>query len=384
MTFSSLYSGKLVLAPMVRSGEIPTRLMALKYGADLVWSPEIVDKKLIKCERVVNEPLGTIDYLEKGGNTKFPGKSNLVFRTLPRKEKGKLIFQLGTANPELAVKAAKIVAGDVDGIDLNAGCPKPFSTHSGMGAALLSTPDLLESILKELVTNVGDSYKIPISVKIRLLDDKDSKPTVDLVHRLCKTGISNLTLHCRTRDMRNRQSPIRTFLPDIIEACRSHKVNFIINGALRNRVEFEEFQNTYGEDIGGMIAEGAECNPTCFSHKPLPWNQVIPEFISIAQSVDNYPGNTKYILLNQLPGKSPFYQKFAQCKSHEQLMEISNTVGEVGNKVLQKYLTKDVLLNPEQEQTDEPKKSSPESKRGTEHLDSFPQKKQKLEATQVA
>jgi tRNA-dihydrouridine synthase 2 len=31
------YRGKVVLAPMVRSGECPSRLMALKYGADLVW-----------------------------------------------------------------------------------------------------------------------------------------------------------------------------------------------------------------------------------------------------------------------------------------------------------------------------------------------------------
>lgn len=31
------YRGKLVLAPMVRSGELPTRLLALHYGADLVW-----------------------------------------------------------------------------------------------------------------------------------------------------------------------------------------------------------------------------------------------------------------------------------------------------------------------------------------------------------
>lgn len=28
---------KCVLAPMVRTGELPTRLLALKYGADLVW-----------------------------------------------------------------------------------------------------------------------------------------------------------------------------------------------------------------------------------------------------------------------------------------------------------------------------------------------------------
>ena len=31
------YRGKVVLAPMVRSGELPTRLLALEYGADLVW-----------------------------------------------------------------------------------------------------------------------------------------------------------------------------------------------------------------------------------------------------------------------------------------------------------------------------------------------------------
>jgi tRNA-dihydrouridine synthase 2 len=31
------YRGKVVLAPMVRSSELPTRLVALKYGADLVW-----------------------------------------------------------------------------------------------------------------------------------------------------------------------------------------------------------------------------------------------------------------------------------------------------------------------------------------------------------
>jgi tRNA-dihydrouridine synthase 2 len=31
------YRNCVVLAPMVRSGELPSRIMALKYGADLVW-----------------------------------------------------------------------------------------------------------------------------------------------------------------------------------------------------------------------------------------------------------------------------------------------------------------------------------------------------------
>ena len=35
------YRGKVVLAPMVRSGECPNRLLALKYGADLVWGKSL-------------------------------------------------------------------------------------------------------------------------------------------------------------------------------------------------------------------------------------------------------------------------------------------------------------------------------------------------------
>ena len=36
MTLS--YSNKLILAPMVRAGRLPMRLLALRYGADLVYS----------------------------------------------------------------------------------------------------------------------------------------------------------------------------------------------------------------------------------------------------------------------------------------------------------------------------------------------------------
>jgi tRNA-dihydrouridine synthase 2 len=50
---------------------------------------------------------------------------------------------MGTASPELALEAALKVKNDVAAIDINCGCPKHFSVHAGMGAALLRTPDLL-------------------------------------------------------------------------------------------------------------------------------------------------------------------------------------------------------------------------------------------------
>lgn len=35
---SSMFQSKVILAPMVRIGKLPTRLLALDYGADLVYT----------------------------------------------------------------------------------------------------------------------------------------------------------------------------------------------------------------------------------------------------------------------------------------------------------------------------------------------------------
>lgn len=48
------YENKLILAPMVRVGTLPMRLLALSYGADLVYTEEIIDWKLAKSERRIN------------------------------------------------------------------------------------------------------------------------------------------------------------------------------------------------------------------------------------------------------------------------------------------------------------------------------------------
>lgn len=48
------YGSGLHLAPMVRIGTCPTRLIALESGANLVWGPEIVDKAIIGSTREVD------------------------------------------------------------------------------------------------------------------------------------------------------------------------------------------------------------------------------------------------------------------------------------------------------------------------------------------
>lgn len=339
----SMYTGKICLAPMVRSGELPMRLMSLQYGADLVWSPEIIDRKIRLCTRVENPKLGTIDFVDASR----PGpKTPIIFRTKRSVEKGKLIFQLGSADPAIAVEGALKVIGDVDGIDLNCGCPKPFSVHGGMGAALLSNPDLLTLILRNLVEKVGTPFKKPISAKIRLMDASDSQPTLDLVEKICETGIANLTVHCRTREMRNREEPIRRFVDGIFKVTKKHNVSLIINGAFRCKKEFLHFRKGLNNpELGGMIAEAAESNPTVFSDTPKAWKLSAAEFIDTCISVDNHPSNTKYVLLNQIPGKSEYYKKFSKAKSNDEMKLIADTFEDDGEKIHIRTMQKDKLYD---------------------------------------
>lgn len=356
---------------MVRSGELPLRLMALKHGADLVWLPEIIDKKMRMCTRVENAELGTVDFVEHDKDGK---RKALIFRTDRAAEAGRLIFQLGSADPDIAVEAALKVVDDVDGVDLNCGCPKPFSTHAGMGAALLSTPTLLTLILRNLVDKVGKPHGKPISAKIRLLDAADARPTLDLVEQICLTGITNLTVHCRTRDMRNRQMPIRDFVGQIYQVVQRHGVSLVINGGFACKREFVEFQRLVGNDqIGGMMAEAAESNPTVFRDVPLPWREAIPEFVRTCIACDNHPSNTKYIMLNQLPGKSKFYQQVCKVKDNHKFLEIAETIGDEGNTIFIRVLQKDRQYTAEEYEA-----RFPRTKRAASEEPAFGEKKQKL------
>lgn len=48
------YGNKIVLAPMVKVGTLPTRLLALRYGADIVYTEELIDWRILKSERRIN------------------------------------------------------------------------------------------------------------------------------------------------------------------------------------------------------------------------------------------------------------------------------------------------------------------------------------------
>lgn len=325
------YRGKIVLAPMVRSGELPSRLLALHYGADLVWGPETVDRSMIGTTQHINPRSGCIEWTRP--QTKHAHstvqedddvKESIIFRVDPDRESSKFIFQIGTNDPERAVAAATLVAPFCAGIDVNAGCPKPFSTDGGMGAALLTTEsgDLLVRILAALVQHVGIPHEIGISVKIRLLSTPEETST--LVHKLCGTGITGLTIHCRTRPMRPRERAIREQLRMIGEICHSHGVACLMNGDVVSRDEGHKLATEFGVD-GAMIATAAEANSSVFLSEEKGgkkgWREVVTQYMRYALEVENKWGNTKFLLSQLMPGRDPAYVKVTQSKNYVACIE---------------------------------------------------------------
>lgn len=60
-----------------------------------VWGEEIIDRRLLSCERVYNEKLKTVDYIVND-------RKVLVFRTNDF-EKGRVVFQMGTGCRSLSL-----------------------------------------------------------------------------------------------------------------------------------------------------------------------------------------------------------------------------------------------------------------------------------------
>ena len=49
-----MHSGKVIVAPMVRVCTLPFRLLAIDYGADLVYTEETIDFKMLRSVKKDN------------------------------------------------------------------------------------------------------------------------------------------------------------------------------------------------------------------------------------------------------------------------------------------------------------------------------------------
>ncbi|KAJ9578807.1 hypothetical protein L9F63_004957 [Diploptera punctata] len=297
---------------MVRIGTLPMRLLALDYGADIVYCEELIDWKLLRSERRENPVLGTVDFVDKTDGT-------IVFRTCSR-EKRHVVFQLGTCDPQRALKVAKLVENDVAAIDVNMGCPKEFSVKGGMGSALLTQPQKAFEILKTLVEGVC----IPVTCKIRILPDLDN--TLALCKFLESSGIIALTVHGRTKEERPQHPNHNDFIKAVSESV---SIPVIANGGSKEIEKYEDIGKFCEETkcTSVMLARAAQWNCSIFRKDGLlPLDEVISSYLRYSVDYDNSPANTKYCIQNMLKElqETPRGKKFLEAQTLQQMCALWN------------------------------------------------------------
>lgn len=162
------------LAPMAGVTDLPYRVLAREYGADLVVSEMVSAQALVYQNQRTLRMLAIHD------------------------EERPCAIQLFGHNPEVMAEAAKIVYEQVrpDMIDLNFGCPTPKVVKNGDGAALLKEPSLLAKIALAVVRAVP----VPVTAKIRLGWDQESVNCLEVSRLLEEAGVHWITVHARTRE----------------------------------------------------------------------------------------------------------------------------------------------------------------------------------------
>jgi tRNA-dihydrouridine synthase B len=95
----------------------------------------------------------------------------------------------------MIAECAKYLEQYADMIDINMGCPVNKVVKGTDGCALMRNPDLAEEIVKE----VKNTIKIPLSVKFRLGYTFDEMNFVEFGGWMQEAGADFITIHGRTR-----------------------------------------------------------------------------------------------------------------------------------------------------------------------------------------
>jgi tRNA-dihydrouridine synthase 2 len=131
---SDLFRRSVCLAPMVRAGTLPLRLLAIDHGADLAWTEEIIASKLEACTRRETKPgdYDVVSVIGKRHNNQHPlveyvGKGGQVVFQTSYREKGRCVLQIGAGGAAEAVRGAEVACLDAAAVDLNMGCSKHYA-----------------------------------------------------------------------------------------------------------------------------------------------------------------------------------------------------------------------------------------------------------------
>ena len=164
----------LVLGPMAGVTDWAFRTICAQLGANITVTEMVSSRALV--------------YKDK--------KSAALLKKTPVGLCGAQIFGNDPGIMAQGAQLALQISG-CDFLDINMGCPMPKIANSGDGCGLMRTPELAETIVKEVVKAVD----VPVTVKCRLGWDKGSINVLDFTKRMEQAGAAMVAVHGRTRSM---------------------------------------------------------------------------------------------------------------------------------------------------------------------------------------
>lgn len=164
-------------------------------------------------------------------------------------------LQLFGFNVENSLKAVQIMeeTAKYDILDLNFGCPVDKVVKTGAGSAWLKRPAEMEEYVCALV----NASAHPVTAKIRLGWDENSKNVFEVCKRLENAGISAITVHCRTRAQGYSGHADYHEIEHLREVMQ---VPLIVSGDIFTVEDAKKaLEITHAEGV--MVARGGEGNP---------------------------------------------------------------------------------------------------------------------------
>lgn len=222
---------KIVLAPMAGICNAAFRKIIKEQGCGLMYAEMVSDKALFYKSKKTQDML----YMEE------------VERPITQ--------QIFGSDKESFVAAAKYIEENMhpDIIDINMGCPVPkVAVRAQAGAALLKNPEKI----REIVSAVVESVKVPVTVKIRSGWDEDNINAVEVAKICEEAGASAICVHGRTRSQGYTGHVNYEIIRSVKEAV---SIPVIGNGDVVDIPSFEKMLATGVDAV--MIGRGTLGNP---------------------------------------------------------------------------------------------------------------------------
>lgn len=225
-------SKPLFLAPLAGLSDKPLRTMVKELGCDVTVSEMISSNALV-----------------------YESKKSLQMLSKSSKE-SPYIVQLAGSDKEIIKKAVEIIneLHEIDGIDLNCGCPVPKVIKQGAGSALLMESKKLCEIIEIIKKTSNKKYT---SAKLRLGFNKAN--LIDFVKDIQNAGADFIVVHARTKTGGFSAKPDYEMLRKIKEKI---SIPLIANGAIDENNYKEVLQISNCDGL--MIGQGAIGKPWIF------------------------------------------------------------------------------------------------------------------------